>query len=231
MKARSKARVAVPAAILFYEAVIRPWQEHWGATEAESVEILRGDHLVAEPAHQVTRAITIDAAPEEVWPWIAQLGADRGGFYSYDWLEDRFGLDIHNAGDIHPEWQDVAVGDVVYANRARTAGWYVVDLVPGEILVLAVADLLRDRPVRRDEGLRWEFLWTFAVRPVGQRRTRLVVRERVAFGSRAAKWLMAPMGLVSFVMSRKMMQGIKGRVEGLADAQAREVSGRLDLVS
>lgn len=231
MKARSKARVALPAAILLYEAVIRPWQEHWGATEAESVEVLSGDHLVAEPAHQVTRAITIDAAPEEVWPWIAQLGADRGGFYSYDWLEDRFGLDIHNAGDIHPEWQDVAVGDVVYANRQRTAGWYVVDLVPGEILVLAVADLLRDRAVRRDEGLRWEFLWTFAVRPVGEHRTRLVVRERVAFGSHVAKWLMAPLGLVSFVMSRKMMLGIKSRVEGLADAQAREFPERLHLVS
>lgn len=231
MKARRKARVAVPAAILLYEAAIRPWQEHWGATEAESVEILRGDHLVAEPAHQVTRAVTVEAAPEEVWPWIAQLGADRGGFYSYDWLEDRFGLDIHSAGDIHPEWQDLSVGDVVYANRARTAGWYVVDLVPGELLVLAVADLLRDRPLRRDEGLRWEFLWTFAVRPAGDRRTRLVVRERVAFGSLPAKWLMAPMGLVSFVMTRKMMHGIKSRVEGLADAQARELPERLDLVS
>ena len=231
MTARSKARVAVPAAIVLYEAVIRPWHEHWGATETESVEVLRGDHLVAEPAHQVTRAITIDAPPAEVWPWIVQLGADRGGFYSYDWLEDRFGLDIHSAGDIHPEWQNLAVGDVVYANRARTAGWYVVDLVPGEVLVLAVADLLRDRPVRRDEGLRWEFLWTFAVRPAGQHRTRLVVRERVAFGSRVAKWLMAPMGLVSFVMSRKMMQGIKRRVEGLADAQAHEHPERLSLVS
>jgi len=231
MKARNKARVAAPAAILFYEAVIRPWQEHWGATEAESAEVLRGDQLVAEPAHQVTRAITIDAPPEEVWPWIAQLGADRGGFYSYDWLEDSFGLDIHSAGDVHPEWQGLAVGDVVYANRSRTAGWYVLDLVPGELLVLAVADLLNDRPVRRDEGLRWEFLWTFAVRPVGERRTRLVVRERVAFGSRAAKWLMAPMGLVSFVMTRKMMHGIKCRVEGLADAQAHERSEQLDLVS
>lgn len=221
MRLRCRARAAaLPAAIVLYEALLRPWHEHWGATESEMIEILRGDHLVAAPAHQVTRAISIEAAPGQVWPWIAQLGADRGGFYSYDWLEDRFGLDIHSATDVRPEWQDLSVGDVVYANRARTGGWYVADLKPGELLVLAMADLLRDRPLRRDEGLRWEFLWTFALRPEGAG-TRLIVRERVAFGSRLSKWLMAPMGLVSFVMTRKMMYGIKARSEALARSELR----------
>lgn len=222
MRLRCKARAAaLPAAIVLYEALLKPWHERWGATESEMIEILRGDHLVAEPAHQATRAISIEAAPGQVWPWIAQLGADRGGFYSYDWLEDQFGLDIHSATDIRQEWQDLSVGDVVYANRARTGGWYVADLKPGELLVLTMADLLRDRPVRRDEGLRWEFLWTFALRSEDGTRTRLIVRERVAFGSILSRWLMAPMGLVSFVMTRKMMYGIKARAEALASFEQR----------
>lgn len=218
MTVRSKTRLAVPLAILGYEGVVRPWHERWGATETEAIEILRGDHLVAEPAHQVTRAITINATPDAVWPWLLQMGADRGGFYSYDWLEDRFGLDIHSASEIRPEWQDLAIGDVVYGNRARTGGWYVVDLRPGELLALAMADLLRDRPARRTEGLRWEFLWTFAVRPEGRGKTRLIVRERVGFGNRISQWLMAPLGFVSFVMTRKMMYGIKRRAESHASA-------------
>jgi len=219
MRARCRIRTALPVAVLLYEAAVRPWHEHWGATESETVEILEGDHLLAEPAHQVTRAITIDASPQQVWPWIVQMGADRGGFYSYDWLENRFGLEIHSAREIRPEWQDLAVGDVVYANRARTGGWYVVELQPGEVLALAVADLLRDRPVRRTEGLRWEFLWTFAVRPAPDGKTRLVVRERVAFGRRLSQWLMSPMGFVSFVMTRKMMYGIKEHAESLATSE------------
>ena len=162
--------------------------------------------------------MTIDAPPEEVWPWIVQIGADRGGFYSYDWLENRIGLEIHSATEIRPEWQDLEAGEVVYANRARTAGWYVVELLPGKVLSLAVADLLRDRPARRDEGFRWEFLWTFAVRPDVGGKTRLLIRERVGFGSHVTQWLMSPVGLVSFVMTRKMLYGIKVRAEAQAAA-------------
>ena len=207
------AAVVGAGAIVGYQRWVRPWQQHWGATEEEYDTRLTGDEQVAEPATQVTRAIDIQAPPEEVWPWIVQLGADRGGFYSYDWLENLFGLGIHSASEVVPGWQRLGVGDVVYANRARTGGWYVVDLRTGEALVLKVADLAAARPLDRQEQLKWEFGWTFALRPAPSGGTRLLVRERTAFGSPLTRALMAPIGIVSFVMTRRMMIGIKTRAE------------------
>jgi hypothetical protein len=200
-------------ATLAYRSWLKPWQQRWGATDEEVSAHLPGDDLLDEPASQITRAITIDAPREEVWPWIVQLGADRGGFYTYDRLENLFGLDIHSADHIVEQWQDLEVGDVVHADRARTGGWYVVDLRPDEALVLKVADLAAGRPLRRDEKVRWEFLWTFALRDSPGGGTRLLVRERVAFGSALTGVLMAPVDLVSFVMTRGMLLGIKSRVE------------------
>ena len=204
---------AVGLSALAYRSWFKPWHERWGATDEEVLVPLAGDDLVEEPATQITRAITIDAPREDVWPWIVQLGADRGGFYTYDRLENLFGLDIHSADRIFEEWQDLEVGDVVHADRARTGGWYVVDLLPDEALVLKVADLAAGRPLRRDEKFRWEFLWTFALRDSPEGGTRLLVRERVAFGSALTGVLMAPVDLVSFVMTRGMLLGIKSRVE------------------
>jgi len=196
-----------------YRRWVDPWQSRWGATDLEVDSPLPGDDLVADPAVQLTRAIGIDAPPQEVWPWLVQLGADRGGFYSYDVLENLFGLGIHSADRIVEEWQGLAVGDVVAANRARTGGWYVMELHPDEALVLKVADLTAGRPARRDEGIGFEFLWTFALRPDGADRCRLLVRERTAIDRRPTRVLMAPVGPVSFVMTRRMLLGIKERAE------------------
>lgn len=204
---------AVAGAAVAYERRLKPWQQRWGATDEDVALALPGDELVEEPASQLTRAIAIDAPREQVWPWIVQLGADRGGFYTYDRLENLFGLDIHSADDIVEDWQHLEVGDVVQADRARTAGWYVVDLRPQEALVLKVGDLTAGRPLRRDEKLKWEFLWTFALRDTPAGGTRLLVRERAAFDSAITRTLMAPVGLVSFVMTRGMLLGIKSRVE------------------
>ena len=113
------------SAVAAYEAVGRPWQRRWGATDEELALPLTGDELVAEPASQVTRAITVEAPSEVVWPWIVQIGADRGGFYSYDWLENVFGLGIDGTDRIVPAWQARAVGDLVFANHAGSGGWYV----------------------------------------------------------------------------------------------------------
>ena len=200
-------------AIVGYEWALKPWQERWGATADERMTPLPGDELVAEPASQVTRAITIAAEPEDVWPWLVQIGADRAGFYSYDWLENLFGLDIHSADEVVEAWQHRELGDVVGANRAGTGGWYVVDLRPNEALVLQTGNLAAGRPLRRDEQLKWEFLWTFALRRAPSGGTRLLVRERTGFGSALTAALLAPVGLVSFVMTRRMMLGIKARVE------------------
>jgi hypothetical protein len=205
--------------VLADRRILRPLEQTWNATDAEVEGDLPGDDLTPEPTAQKTRAITIDATPDAVWPWLLQLGADRGGFYSYDWLEDLFGLGIHSASEIVPAWQDLDVGDLVYANRARTGGWLVVQAARPEVLVMKVADVGERQPIRRDEGPGWEFQWTFALRPVDGGRTRLIVRERVAFGRRATRWLMAPLGPVSFVMTRKMLKGIKRRAERSAIAR------------
>lgn len=208
---------AASAAVAFgYRWVLRPWHERWGATGEEVRAALPGDDLVADPARQSTRAITVHAPAGQVWPWVVQLGADRGGFYSYDWLENLFRLGIHSAGRVVPDWQRRAVGDLVYADAAGTGGWYVRQVVPGEVLVLQMANVAAGRPARRDEQLRWEFLWTFATKDQGDGTTRLLVRERVGFGSTATRLLMSPVGLVSFVMTRKMMRGIRARAEASA---------------
>lgn len=208
--------VAGAASLVAWKKVVDPWHGRWGATDEEVGMGLPGDGLVAEPASQVTRAVTVDAPPEAVWPWIVQLGADRGGFYSYTWLENLFGLHIHNADEIVAEWQERAVGDLVYADAKGSGGWYVVEVLPGEALVLKVGDVKAGRPIGRDEQLGWEFLWTFVVQPLPGGRSRLIVRERTGFGRRLTEVAMAPIGVVSFVMTQKMLRGIKARAESRA---------------
>jgi hypothetical protein len=205
------------AAAVGYQKLLRPWQERWGARDDEVRAALVGDELVAEPASQSTRAITIEAPPERVWPWVVQLGADRAGFYSYDWLEDLFGLGIHSADRVVPDWQHRSVGELVAANASGSGGWYVAKMVPGQVLVLQLADVAHGRPARRDGRTRWEFVWIFALQDQGDGRTRLLVRERAGFGSTAVRLLMGPVGMVSFVMTQKMLRGIKARAERPAE--------------
>ena len=200
--------VGVAAAAAWWK-VFTPWQRNWGATEEEVAMALPGDELTPPPIEQNTRAITIAAPPEEVWPWLVQMGADRGGFYSYAWLENLFGLKIHNADRIVDGWQQLAVGDWVWGARNRSAGWTVELLEPNLALVMKTADPKLGRTTSRDEGIGFEFQWTFAVRPAAGGATRLLIRERTAYGRRLTRWLMAPVGLVSFVMTRKMLDEIR----------------------
>ncbi len=194
-------------------AVVDRWSRRWRATDDERRMELPGDELLPGPDGQTTRATTIDAPPEAVWPWLVQIGADRGGFYSYDALENLVGLGIHSADAIAPDWQERAVGDLVLANRAGTGGWSVGALVPERALVLQLADMRTGRPVSLDEGATWEFLWSFVLEPLPADRTRLLVRERVRFGPPAMRLAMAPVGLVSLVMTARMLRGIADRSE------------------
>ena len=102
---------SVAAAGVVVWAALRPRFLAWGATCDEVVRSLPGDDLVANPLYVTTRAITVKALPAAVWPWLVQLGQNRGGFYTYDALENLMGLDIHSAGSIRPEWQDLHAGE------------------------------------------------------------------------------------------------------------------------
>jgi hypothetical protein len=178
--------------------VLHPWFMNWGATAEERAAVLPGD--TAPPSAYFTRAITIDAPPAAVWPWLMQIGQDRAGFYSNDWLENLFGGDIHNAAELRPEWQGRAVGDKIpmAGEQLRRAG--------GEYTLLTVR-LLEPERVYADVPGR------FVLRPTGDGGTRLLLREALAIPERAgAMWLLwDPM---HFVMEQRMLQGLKERVEG-----------------
>jgi len=202
------------AAMVAYRRGLRPWHERWGAADEEVAASLPGDDLIVEPALQITRAITVAARPEQVWAWVIQLGADRGGFYSYDRLENVFGLGIHSADEIVTEWEERAVGDLVHADAKGGYGWYVMDIQPAHALVMKMANPEKARPFRRDEPPGYmEFTWSFVLQGRDDGTTRLIVRERVAFGNPIGRLVFTPMGLVSFVMTQKMMRGIKERAE------------------
>jgi hypothetical protein len=197
-------------------------QRTWGASSDEASRVLPSDELISD-ATQNTRAITVDAPPDAVWPWIAQLGGDRGGFYSYDWLEDHFGffmggpadLGIHSADRIVPGWQDRSVGDLVASDASGFGGWYVASIEPGRSMVLQMADVKRGEPTRRDEPPYTEFTWAFVLDERRAGTTRLIVRERVGIGNPLMRVAALPIGLVSFMMTRKMLIGIKQRAEGM----------------
>jgi hypothetical protein len=178
----------------------------WGATADEAARALPGDELLADADVVSTRAVAIDAPPSDVWPWLVQMGSGRGGAYTYDWIENLFGLEMRSADTIHPEWQNLAVGDVI-PGKASLSDMRVEVLEPERALV------------SRSEDGRW--VWAFALEDLGGR-TRLLSRNRIAMsepslGDRIGMAVMEP---GSLVMERKMLCGIKQRAERLASELA-----------
>lgn len=104
--------VILSAVFAITYVLARPWISTWGATRAEATRTLPGDELVLDPTSTNTLAVTIDAPPERVWRWLVQMGVGRGGFYNFLFVENTLmRIGVHNADGIHPEWQDVEVGD------------------------------------------------------------------------------------------------------------------------
>jgi len=185
--------------------LVRPWQLRWGATDEERGATLDGDDLITNPDLVATRAITVHALADQVWPWIAQLGQGRGGFYSYDALENLVGCDIHSADRVVPEWQDLKVGDQV--KLAPEVGVGVTVVEPGRALVLRGGVPMGAAPPPYD------FTWAFVLREQPDGTTRLLVRERYAYTQRWAPFLVEPVAVVAFVMSQRMLRGIRDRAE------------------
>ncbi len=164
----------------------------------------QGDDLITDANVTATRAITIRRSPDAVWPWIAQLGQGRGGFYSYDFLENLLGFDIHSADCVVPEWQELAVGDEV--RLAATVGLKAVVIEPGRALVLQGSLPLASRPP-------FDSTWAFILCAQLDGTTRLLSRERYGYKRWWAPLVVEPTQAISFVMSRKMLLGIRDRAE------------------
>jgi hypothetical protein len=196
--------VAAVAYILF----VRPRHLRWGASARECEASLPGDDLIVSPDLVATRAITVRTSADRVWPWIAQLGQGRGGFYSYDFLENLAGCDIHSADRIVPEWLDIKVGDEI--KLAPAVGLEVIALEPGRSLVLRGGVPMGNTPPPYD------FTWAWVLRDEPDGTARLLVRERYAYTRPWAWFLVEPVEAVSFVMSQKMLRGIRDRAEQVA---------------
>lgn len=166
---------------------------------------LPGDPVQRTAAFELMHAVTIAAPADAVWPWLVQMGQDRAGFYSYDWLERLFLADIHNVDEIRPQWQRLAAGDFVRATQrgylggvlGDDLGWFVLDVQPGRALVL-------------------QHWGAFVLRDDGYGVTRLLVRSTLSgpdISVCAAAISFTAFELPHFIMERRMLLGIKERAE------------------
>ena len=182
-----------------YLLVLRRPVMTWGSQPEEADGRLPGDELLEEADGVATRAIDIDAPPDAVWPWLAQMGpAPRGGAYTYDWIENLLGLDMHSVDHVLPEFQHPQIGDTIgYGpNRMRLER-----VEPDHVLAW------------RSEDGNW--VWAFLL-DGHDGATRLISRNRFRLPTLASRLGMLPMEPASLVMERKMLQGIKKRAEQLA---------------
>jgi hypothetical protein len=198
MRSGRTVAIALVAAVVVYPRLRRSLRA-WGATSEEAAAWLPGDDLLEDAGGVSTRAITIDAPAAAVWPWLAQMGpSPRGGAYTYDWIENLLGLDMHSVERVLPEFQHPEVGDSIElgSNRMR-----IEEVDPGRVLAW------------RSEDGNW--VWTFVLAE-SDATTRLISRNRFRLSTLATRIGMLPMEPGSLLMERQMLRGIKERAERLA---------------
>jgi len=172
---------------------------------------MAGDSLLADHTYSGTTAVIVNARPEHIWPWLVQIGYQRGGLYSYDWLDRLFGyLDRPSATRILPEFQHLAVGDHIPVGRGPS--WPVAVVEANRVLVLDMRNMVA--------GLDW--VWQFGLYPIDETRTTLISRSRVRAQPAWARLLTHAIEPAGFVMTRRMLLGLKQRAEALRAANAGE---------
>ncbi len=198
--------LAALGVVLFgvYLRFIRPWQLRWGATDEEVARAMSGDDVVKQPTFNATRAVTIQARPEEIWPWLVQIGITRAGWYSYDWLDN---LGKPSAQRILPQFQHVAVGDVVPISPDGKQGMYVKDFEANQFM------LWWDQ--------KGEATWYWGLYPQDDSQTRLITRVRMHYhwlspqrAERASSQTPEPIGATGHRQPRAdepVIQGTKAR--------------------
>lgn len=187
---------------VIYRFWVQPWHMRWGATDAEIAMPLAGDPYIPSTAVVSTRALTIHAPVAKVWSWLVQIGQERGGFYSYDWLENLFAVRMHNADHIMPAWQHPRIGQQVgfMANPPPMSVTEIARIDPEQMIILKGG-------------------WGFYLQPVDAQTTRLIVRYAsfpVKGSLSAALFYYALFEPIHFVMESGMMLGIKQRAERVA---------------
>ena len=200
-------------ATLIASPLVRARYNRWGATWAETAAPMPGDDLVPDPDLGYTRAVTIEAPVDRVWPWLAQIGQGRGGLYSYDRLENLVGCRIRSAETILPDHQRLAAGDLIRLGPQGYPCFIVHSVAPAKSLVLLGADPKPPHAAPATNDPAGAATWQWVLRPASKgTATRLIVRQRLAFPPRArAMWrIVEPIG---FVMERRMLLGIKRRAE------------------
>lgn len=213
---------AVLIALAFLTPFLRPWRARWGATDEEVQHTLPGDELVPHPKWGYTHAVTIKASAAEVWPWLVQMGQGRGGFYSYEFLENLVGCDIHNADRIIPEFQHLQVGESIKLHPKVPVPVAIVE--PNHALVLHFKAETLTTSGTRSEGptqkKHFSSNWMWILEKIDEKTTRLISRwsgdyspglkNRLSYGP----CFLEP---IEFVMSRKMLLGIKRRAEAVVN--------------
>jgi hypothetical protein len=198
---------------------------NWGALPTELRLALPGDELIAEPASVVTRGISIAAPPSEVWQWLVQIGQDRGGMYSYDWLENLLGLRIHSARAIRDDWQHLRVGDRVTLVRPGWLGLKKGYSLPVERIDQGKAIVLFQAPPEHP----WEAVWSFHLLSAGPDQCRLISRSREAIKPGVGPAIGRMMGLaidpITLLMTRKMLLTIKRQSQDHWRSRAGSVTG------
>jgi hypothetical protein len=191
-----------------YPLLWRPACLTWGASVVEVCREMPGDALLPAAPLVTTRAVTVDAPPSAIWPWLLQMGPRRGGAYTYDWIENLMGLDMHSADRIIPGFQDLKPGDAMPLGRN------------GPVLEVAELDPERALVFFSQDGA---WVWSFGLHPCGGG-TRLVSRNRIQppdpspLSRLFTLYVMEP---GSLVMERRMLLGIKSRAESLESSLTR----------
>jgi len=187
-----------------YVFIIRPWQLRWGATDLEVACTMPGDEFVENPTFSATRAVTINAPPEKIWPWLIQIGYKRAGWYSYDWIDN---LGKPSADCLIPELQNLKEGDFIPMGPVESLGFNVHTIVPNQFMLWG-----------EPGGMSW--LWY--LNRIEQNKTRLITRVRLKYDWThpvIIGYLFIDVG--DIVMMRKCMLGIKARAEKLATCKAK----------
>ena len=194
------------AFVALYWFPIRRWMNRWGAAPSDLRRVMAGDGLLPTHTYSGTMAVIVNARPEHLWPWLVQIGYQRGGLYSYDWLDRIFGyLDRPSATRILPEFQHLAVGDKIPVGQGPS--WPVAVVEPNHALVL---------DMRNMGGLDW--VWQFGLYAVDDNRTQLVSRSRVRARTVLARLMTHAIEPAGFLMTRRMLLGLKQRAETLRAA-------------